>query len=105
MVMHSNKVLKKYAGFIEIVLSYLVVLSFLLLIQYYRAPKWKLFIDHFIKASTLQIVGAVASAYLLYTKRSNIASLIKTNTVRYIILTTTALLGVYFKFRIMEIII
>src|SRR3990172_9477695 len=105
MGMRSNKALKKYVGFIVIVLSYLAIISFLLLIQYYRVPKWKLFIDHFIKASTLQVVAAAASAYLLYSKRDKIFSLIKTDTVRYIILFITSLLGVYFKLQIIEIIL
>src|SRR3990172_4716686 len=98
--MNANKILKKYVDLGEIVSSYLAIISILLLIQYNRAPKWKLFIDHFFKASTLQIIAVAASAYFLYSKRFKILSLIKTNTVRYIILITTALLGVYFKFKI-----
>jgi hypothetical protein len=100
-----SKTSKKYVAFGEIVLSYLAVISFFLLIQYSRAPKWRLFIDHFIKASTLQIVAAVASAYLLYSKRDKILSLIKTDTVRYSLLFITALLGVYFKLPFIEIIL
>ena len=103
--MNSNKLLKKYVGLGEILLTYVAVISFLLLIQYNRAPKWKLFIDHFFKASTLLIIAVAASAYLLYSKRFKILSLIKTDTFRYIMLSATALLGVYFKFQFMEIII
>lgn len=103
--MHFNKLLKRYVGFGEIVFSYIAIISFLLLIQYYRAPKWKVFIDHYYRLSTLIILFIVSSLFLVYAKRRELSRILKNDVVRYGIFPLAAAAGLYFKLPAVELLL
>jgi hypothetical protein len=95
----------KYSSFARIVASYLATISLLLLVQYHRAPKWKVFIDHSVGLSALSIVALASSLFSLSMNRRWICSLLRSEVVQYGMLILSVVLGLYWKLSILELIV
>jgi len=94
---NRNKIL----CFVEIMASYIAIVTFVLIALHGRNLQWELFIDHYVSFSMLRFMLFVSFAatcgILLYARRDLIISLLKTNTFRYAILVIVAIAGVYFR--------
>jgi len=102
---NRNKILY----FVEIVASYIAIVTFVLVALHGRSLRWKLFIDHYASFSMLCLMLFISFAatcgILLYARRNIVISLLKPNAFRYAILIIAAVAGFYFKFQAVEFII